>query len=52
MLATITKSLIAALVLTSAVVASAQAAPQHETQNQAEKNWMDHASQSVDGGGY
>ena len=49
MLATITKSLIAALVLTSAVVVSAQAAPQ---QTQAEKNWMDHASQVIDGGGY
>ncbi len=50
------KALIAALVLTTASVtlaANSYAAPrQEQTISQGEQNWMDHASQSVDGGGF
>ena len=51
------KTIIAALVLTTATVtlaANSYAAPRTQQQqgpSEGERNWMDHASQNVDGGG-
>lgn len=49
-----TKTLVAALVLASATVslaANSYAAPrQQQGPSEAERTWMDHASQNVDGG--
>jgi len=51
----IMKTLTAALVVATATVSLASnsyAAPRHQqAPSQGEQNWMDHASQNVDGGG-
>jgi hypothetical protein len=50
-----TKTLLAALIIVSAALASAAnagPAKQSSTVTQQEHSWMDRASQNIDGGGY